>query len=67
MHLSFSTKVTFFAPLEIHSIPKEPIPEYTSSISAFSKLVLISLECFNLLKILSLTESFRGLVVVFFK
>ena len=26
--LSFSIKVTFFAPLEIHSIPKEPIPEY---------------------------------------
>ena len=24
---SFSTKVTFLAPLEIHSIPNDPVPE----------------------------------------
>ena len=33
--LSFSTNVTFSAPLEIHSIPKDPTPEYRSNILAF--------------------------------
>ena len=31
----FSTKVTFFAPLDIHSIPKDPIPEYKSKTFEF--------------------------------
>ena len=40
MHaLSCSIKVTFFAPLEIHSIPKDPTPEYKSKIFEFSILL----------------------------
>ena len=55
---SFSTNVTFSAPLEIHSIPKDPIPEYRSKIFAFSMLISIKFECFKILKIFSLTDVF---------
>ena len=66
-YLSFSTKVTFSAPLDKHSIPKDPTPEYKSNIFAFSTLESMKCECFKILKIFSLTESFRGLVLIFFK
>ena len=33
--MSFSINVTFLASLEIHSIPKEPIPEYKSKTFEF--------------------------------
>jgi len=50
------------APLEIHSNPKEPTPENKSKIFDFSKLIVIKLECFNILNIYSLVKSFNGLV-----
>ena len=34
-----STKKTFFAPLEIASIPNDPVPEYKSKIFEFSTLI----------------------------
>ena len=48
--------MTFFAPLEIHSIPKDPTPEYKSNILELSITALIKFECFKTLKILSLTQ-----------
>ena len=64
---SLSTNITFSAPLEIHSIPNDPTPEYRSKILEFSTLILINFECIKILKIFSLTESFNGLVFKFFK
>ena len=37
--MSFSTKVILSAPLEIASIPNDPIPEYKSKTFDFSILV----------------------------
>ena len=62
-----SIKVTFAAPLERHSIPKDPVPEYRSRIFEFNILTLMRFEWFRILKILSLTESFSGLVFKFLK
>ena len=59
---SFSMKVTFFALRESDSIPKDPIPEYKSRIFEFSIFVFIRFECLIILKMFSLTESFKGLV-----
>ena len=42
--VSCSTKVTFPAPLDKHSIPKDPIPEYRSKIFEFSMFTLIRFE-----------------------
>ena len=66
-YLSFSTKITFFDPREIHSIPNEPTPEYRSSIFDFAKFKFIRFEWVKILNIFSLTESFNGLMVVDFK
>ena len=60
-------KVTSFAPLEMHSIPNEPMPEYKSRTVEFSIFVFITLECCKTLKMLSFTLSLRGLVLEFFK
>ena len=64
--ISFSTKVAFLAPLEIHSIPKDPDPEYKSRMYEFLILTSIRFECIKILKIFSLTASFKGLVSLFF-
>ena len=65
--LFFSTKVTFSAPLDIASNPKDPTPEYRSKILEFLSSTLINLECKIILKIFSFTESFKGLVSGDFK
>ena len=47
-------KTTFFAPLDRHSIPKEPTPENKSSTFALVKFTLNLLVCAIILKIDSL-------------
>ena len=42
--LSFSTKVIFFAPLEIHSRPKDPTPENKSKTLDFFKSIFNKFE-----------------------
>ena len=64
--MSLSINITSFAPLEIHSIPKEPKPEYKSKTFEFLISISIKFECFKILNIFSLTESLRGLVVAEF-
>ena len=54
--------MTFLAPLETHSRPNDPVPENRSKTTASLSLKLISLECYIILKIDSLTISFKGLV-----
>ena len=61
--LSFSTKIILSAPLDMHSNPKDPIPEYRSNIFDSSKSILIKFECVIILKIFSFTESLSGLVI----
>ena len=43
--LSRSTNVTLSAPLERHSKPKEPLPEYRSRTLVFFKSILSKFEC----------------------
>ena len=57
-------KTTFFAPLDRHSIPKEPTPENKSSTFALFKFTLNLLLCAIILKIDSLVKSFSGLVLM---
>ena len=61
-----STNVTLCAPLDIHSMPKDPTPEYKSKICEFLIFVFIKFECSKILNIFSFTESLRGLVIKFF-
>ena len=42
--ISFSTNVTLFAPLDIHSIPNDPIPEYKSKTFEFFIFTLNKFE-----------------------
>jgi len=42
--LLFSINVTFLAPLEIHSMPKDPIPEYKSNTLDSFISILIKFE-----------------------
>ena len=59
-------KTTFFAPLDRHSIPKEPTPENKSSTLALVKFTLNFLVCAIILKMNSLVKSFKGLVLMSF-
>ena len=49
-------------PLDKHSSPNEPDPEYRSNIYEFEILFLNRFECSIILNIDSLTISFNGLV-----
>ena len=49
-------------PLEIHSKPKEPMPENKSRTNELFKFILQSFECSRIFKMNSLTKSFNGLV-----
>ena len=53
------------APLEIHSIPNEPTPQYKSKTFENLKSFFILFECKIILNKLSLTKSLKGLVVSF--
>ena len=55
-----------FAPLDKHSIPKEPTPENKSKIFEFLKLILNLFEWLIILKIDSFVKSFKGLVFLSF-
>ena len=53
--LSRSTKEIFLEPLDMHSNPKDPIPQYKSKIFESSTLTFIRLEWLRMLKILLYT------------
>ena len=59
---NFLRNVTFAAPLDKHSSPKDPTPENKSRIFEFSTFISNNLECLIILKIDSLVKSLRGLV-----
>ena len=58
--------MTFFAPLDKHSIPNDPTPENKSNIFELFKSTLNLFEWFKILKIDSLVKSFKGLVLILF-